>query len=61
MEDHEIEGFIKDLKSFMDRADVEMLNYLRRETTREYHKSYHQLKADMYNVSFDYYQQEFNL
>ena len=61
MNTNEIKQFEQLLKTYMERADVEMLNYLRRETTREYHKSYHRLKADMYKVSFDYYQQEFNL
>ena len=34
MSDEEIKTFITTLKSFMQHADVEEMNYLRRESTR---------------------------
>ena len=36
MSDEEIKTFITTLKSFMQHADVEEMNYLRRESTRKY-------------------------
>ena len=59
MDTNEIKQFEQLLKTYMERADVEMLNYMRRESTRQYNKSYHQSQADKYNVSLDYYLQEF--
>ena len=59
MNTNEIKQFEQLLKTYMERADVEMLNYMRRESTRQYNKSNHQSQADKYNVSLDYYLQEF--
>ena len=59
MDTNEIKRFEQLLQTYMERADVEMLNYFRRESTRQYNKSYHQLQADKLNVSLDYYLQEF--
>ena len=45
MSDEEIKTFITTLKSFMQHADVEEMNYLRRESTRKYKQLYYQSQA----------------
>ena len=45
MSDEEIKTFITTFKSFMQHADVEEMNYLRRESTRKYKQLYYQSQA----------------
>ena len=45
MSDDEIKTFITTFKSFMKHADVEEMNYLRRESTRKYKQLYYQGQA----------------
>ena len=45
MSDDEIKTFITTFKSFMQHADVEEMNYLRRESTRKYKQLYYQNQA----------------
>ena len=59
MSDEEIKTFITTFKSFMQHADVEEMNYLRRESTRKYKQLYYQNQAKKHNVSYDYYISEF--
>ena len=59
MSDEEIKTFMDTFKQFMNQADVEILNYMRRESTRKYYKQLHQSEADKYKVSLNYYMQEF--
>ena len=59
MSDEEIKTFITTFKSFMQHADVEEMNYLRRESTRKYKQLYYQSQAKKHNVSYDYYLSEF--
>ena len=59
MSDEEIKTFITTLKSFMQHADVEEMNYLRRDSTRKYKQLYYQSQAKKHNVSYDYYLHEF--
>ena len=59
MNDDDIKQFIECFETFMDRADVEILNYMRRETHRKYQQSYYEHKAAELNVAVDYYIQEF--
>ena len=53
MSDEEIKTFITTLKSFMQHADVEEMNYLRRESTRKYNQLYYHGQAKNHNVSVD--------
>ena len=59
MSDEEIKPFITTLKSFMQHADVEEMNYLRRESTRKYKQLYYKSQSKLHNVSYDYYLSEF--
>ena len=59
MSDDEIKTFITTFKSFMQHADVEEMNFLRRESTRKYKQLYYQSQAKKHNVSYDYYLHEF--
>ena len=59
MSDEEIKTFITTFKSFMKHADVEEMNYLRRESTRKYKQLYYQNQAKKHPVSYDYYLHEF--
>ena len=59
MSDEQIKTLITTFKSFMQHADVEEMNYLRRESTRKYKQLYYQSQAKKHNVSFDYYISEF--
>jgi len=61
MSDEEIKTFITTFKQFMKHADVEEMNYLRRESTRKYKQLYYQNQAKKHNVSYDYYISEFTL
>ena len=51
MSDDEIQTFITTFKQFMNHADVEEMNYLRRESTRKYKQLYYQNQAKKHNVS----------
>ena len=50
MSDDEIETFITTFKSYMERASVSELNYLRRESNRKYREMYYQSQAKKHNV-----------
>ena len=57
--DDEINSFITTFKSYMERASVSELNYIRRESNRKYRQMYYQNQAKKHNVSLDYYIAEF--
>ena len=59
LSDKEIETFINCFKDFIQRAEVEELNFLRRESQRKYREMYYQSQAKEHNVSLDYYISEF--
>ena len=59
MNDQEIEMFMKAFDDFMEHADVEMQNYVRREAARKYTKSFYEKKASELEVTDDYYMSEF--
>lgn len=59
MSDEDIKQFITAFEDFMKHADVEMQNYVRRESARQYTKSYFERQAAEMNVSVDYYIHEF--
>ena len=50
---------MKLFKSFMNRADVEIVNYFRRESQIIYNKTYYHKCAEDVGVSLDYYLEEF--
>ena len=59
MTDDEIATFMSLLQDFMHRAEVEELNYIRREANRQYQKSYYLHKATELRITLDYYIAEF--
>ena len=59
MSDKEIQTFITTFKQFMNHADVEEMNYLRRESPRKYKQLYYQNQAKKHKVSKEYYLSEF--
>ena len=59
MSDDEIKTFITTFKQFMNHADVEEMNYLRRESTRKYKQLYYKNQAKKLGVSYDYFISEF--
>ena len=59
LSNEEIETFITTFKSYMERASVSELNYLRRESNRKYRQMYYINQAKQHNVSLDYYISEF--
>ena len=59
MNEQDIEMFMKSLDDFMNHADVEMQNYVRREAVRKYNQSSLEQKAAEMEVTVDYYMQEF--
>ena len=59
MSDDEIKTFITTFKQFMNHADVEEMNYLRRESTRKYKQLYYKNQAKQLGVSYDYFISEF--
>ena len=61
MMDDEIQEFTEMLKVFAERASVEELNYIRRESTRHYYKSYAAHIAKELGVDLDYYMSEFQI
>ena len=59
MTDDEIANLISLFQEFMQRAEVEELNYIRREAHRLYQKSYYLHKATELGITLDYYIAEF--
>ena len=59
LSNEEIETFITTFKSFMERASVSELNYLRRESNRKYRQMYYINQAKKHKVTLDYYIAEF--
>ena len=59
MKDEDIKQFIRAFEDFMNHADVEMQNYVRREAARKYTKTFFEKQAEKLNVPVDYYIQEF--
>ena len=59
MNEQDIEMFMKSFDDFMNRADVEMQNYIRREAVRKYNQSSLEQKAAEMEVTVDYYMSEF--
>ena len=59
MNEQDIEMFMKSFDDFMNHADVEMQNYIRREAVRKYNQSSLEQKAAEMEVTVDYYMQEF--
>ena len=59
LSNEEIETFITTFKSYMERASVSELNYIRRESNRKYRQMYYTDQAKNLNVSLDYYISEF--
>ena len=59
LSEEEIKTFITTFKSYIERASVSELNYLRMESNRKYRQMYYTNKAKKHNVSLDYYISEF--
>ena len=59
MNEDDIEMFIKAFDDFMEHADVEMQNYIRREAVRKFNQSSLEKKASEMEVTVDYYMREF--
>ena len=59
MNEQDVEMFMKAFDDFMNHADVEMQNYVRREAVRKYNQSSLEQKAAEMEVTVDYYMQEF--
>ena len=59
MSDDEIKTFITTFKSYMERASVSELNYIRRDSNRKYRQMYYINQAKQHKVSLDYYISEF--
>ena len=59
LSNEEIETFITTFKSYMERASVSELNYIRRESNRKYREMYYTNQAKKLNISLDYYLSEF--
>jgi len=59
MNDEDVKQFITAFEDFMKHADVEMQNYIRRESARQYTKSFFEKQAAEMGVPVDYYISEF--
>ncbi len=59
MNEQDIEMFMKSFDDFMNHADVEIQNYVRREAVRKYNQSSLEQEAAEMEVTVDYYMQEF--
>jgi len=59
MNEQDIEMFMKAFDDFMNHADVEMQNYVRREAVRKYNQTSLEQKAAEMEVTVDYYMSEF--
>ena len=59
LSNEEIETFINSFKTFISRAEVEELNYLRRESSRKYRQMYYLNESKRLGITLDYYLSEF--
>ena len=59
MNEQDIEMFMKAFDDFMNHADVEIQNYVRREAVRKYNQTSLEQKAAEMEVTVDYYMSEF--
>ena len=59
MNEQDIEMFMKSFDDFMNHADVEMQNYVRREAVRKCNQSSLEQKAAEMEGTVDYYMSEF--
>jgi hypothetical protein len=59
MNEQDIEMFMKSFDDFMNHADVEIQNYVRREAVRKYNQTSLEQKAAEMEVTVDYYMSEF--
>tara|TARA_B100001989_G_C24448535_1_gene417721 strand:- start:196 stop:396 length:201 start_codon:yes stop_codon:yes gene_type:complete len=55
----EIETFINCFKDFIQRAEVEELNYLQRESGRKYRQMIYENESKRLGITLDYYLSEF--
>tara|TARA_B100001093_G_scaffold3171_1_gene3278 strand:- start:197 stop:394 length:198 start_codon:yes stop_codon:yes gene_type:complete len=59
LSNQEIETFINSFKTFISRAEVEEVNYLRRESSRKYRQMYYLNESKRLGITLDYYISEF--
>ena len=59
LSNEEIETFINSFKTFISRAEVEEVNYLRRESSRKYRQMYYLNESKRLGITLDYYLSEF--
>ena len=59
LSEEEIETFITTFKSYIERASVSELNYLRRESNRKYRQMYYLNESKRLGITLDYYLSEF--
>ena len=59
MNEQDVEMFMKSFDDFMNHADVEIQNYVRREAVRKYNQTSLEQKAAEMEVTVDYYMSEF--
>ena len=59
LSNEEIETFINSFKTFISRAEVEEVNYLRRESSRKYRQMYYLNESKRLGITLDYYISEF--
>ena len=58
MNEQDIEMFMKSFDDFMNHADVEIQNYVRREAVRKFNQTSLEQKAAEMEVTVDYYMSE---
>ena len=59
MNEQDNEMFMKSFDDFMNHADVEIQNYVRREAVRKFNQTSLEQKAAEMEVTVDYYMSEF--
>ena len=59
MNEQDIEMFMKSFDDFMNHADVEIQNYVRREAVRKFNQTSLEQKAAEMEETVDYYMSEF--
>ena len=59
MNEQDVEMFMKAFDDFMNHADVEIQNYVRREAVRKFNQTSLEQKAAEMEVTVDYYMSEF--
>ena len=59
MNEQDIEMFMKSFDDFMNHANVEIQNYVRREAVRKFNQTSLEQKAAEMEVTVDYYMSEF--